>query len=597
MDDESKEPNTASCAGAKLLFSIHDVDAYFQDLKRLHILCADGPAMSFCKARLQISEARFKLHKLLNGARELTQLRRVPHRDFYNVRKIDNHVHHSACMNQKHLLRFIKSKLKQNSSEIVIHRDGKDLTLAEVFKSLNVTPYDLNVDTLDCHAQHTTFRRFDRFNQKYNPVGESRLREIFLKYDNLIQGRYLAEITQQVFDDLEANKYQFAEYRLSIYGRKRSEWDTIGAWVVDNNLFSPWNCWMIQIPRLYAVYKSMNIIDNFQQMLSNIFVPLFEVSIDPSSHPKLHVFLQNVVAFDSVDDESKREFFLRPSIPDPADWTGAQSPPYALFNYYLAANIHVLNQLRRARGMNTFGYRPHAGEVGDVEHLISSYLLATGINHGIELVKSPALQYLFYLSQTGISMSPLSNNLLFLEYDKNPFPLFFARGLNVTLSTDDPLMIHVTKEPLVEEYSVAAQVWKLTSIDMCEAARNSVLQSGFAHRLKAHWLGPRYFRRHVSGNDTHQSNVPDIRVQFRLEMHREEFAFLNDHLNDGEVTVLAPSAASSPLHSPSGGSSGVATPSSTTSGGGGGGEHTHPWQTWRTAETAECFSHALMDPL
>jgi len=36
----------------------------------------------------------------------------VPHRDFYNVRKIDNHVHHSACMNQKHLLRFIKYKLK-----------------------------------------------------------------------------------------------------------------------------------------------------------------------------------------------------------------------------------------------------------------------------------------------------------------------------------------------------------------------------------------------------------------------------------------------------------------------------------------------------
>jgi hypothetical protein len=31
----------------------------------------------------------------------------VPHRDFYNVRKVDTHVHHSACMNQKHLLRFV----------------------------------------------------------------------------------------------------------------------------------------------------------------------------------------------------------------------------------------------------------------------------------------------------------------------------------------------------------------------------------------------------------------------------------------------------------------------------------------------------------
>ena len=55
-------------------------------------------------------------------------------------------------------------------------------------------------------------------------------------------------------------------------------------------------------------------------------------------------------------------------------------------------------------------------------------------------------------------MSPLSNNLLFLEYEKNPFPLFFNRGLNVTLSTDDPLQIHFTKDPLIEEYAIAAQV-------------------------------------------------------------------------------------------------------------------------------------------
>jgi AMP deaminase len=55
-------------------------------------------------------------------------------------------------------------------------------------------------------------------------------------------------------------------------------------------------------------------------------------------------------------------------------------------------------------------------------------------------------------------MSPLSNNSLFLDYHRNPFPTFFARGLSVSLSTDDPLQIHLTKEPLVEEYSVAAQV-------------------------------------------------------------------------------------------------------------------------------------------
>ena len=31
----------------------------------------------------------------------------------------------------------------------------------------------------------------------------------------------------------------------------------------------------------------------------------------------------------------------------------------------------------------------------------------------------------------------------------------------------------------MEEYSIAAQVWKLTTCDMCELARNSVQMSGF----------------------------------------------------------------------------------------------------------------------
>lgn len=48
--------------------------------------------------------------------------------------------------------------------------------------------YDLNVDLLDVHADKNTFHRFDKFNLKYNPCGQSRLREIFLKQDNLIQG-------------------------------------------------------------------------------------------------------------------------------------------------------------------------------------------------------------------------------------------------------------------------------------------------------------------------------------------------------------------------------------------------------------------------
>ena len=55
------------------------------------------------------------------------------------------------------------------------------------------------------------------------------------------------------------------------------------------------------------------------------------------------------------------------------------------------------------------------------------------------------MQYLYYLAQVGIVMSPLSNNSLFLEYHHNPLPVYHARGLLVSLSTDDPLQFHFTK--------------------------------------------------------------------------------------------------------------------------------------------------------
>lgn len=43
----------------------------------------------------------------------------------------------------------------------------------------------------------------------------------------------------------------------------------------------------------------------------------------------------------------------------------------------------------------------------------------------------------------------------------------------------------------MEEYSIATQVWKLSSCDMCELARNSVLMSGFSHKVRsASCLGP-----------------------------------------------------------------------------------------------------------
>ncbi|KAG9103630.1 AMP deaminase [Ceratobasidium sp. 370] len=274
----------------KPLFNVPTIKDFFLDLDVVLGVVTDGPAKSFAFRRLKYLSSKWQMYSLLNEYQELADMKAreffLPSLcDFYNLRKVDTHVHHSSMMNQKHLLRFIKHKMKHYPDDVVIVRDGKELTLREVFDSLGLTAYDLSIDTLDMHAHQEAFQRFDKFNLKYNPIGEARLREIFMKTDNHIQGRYLAELTKgkvatswwlgvdlkraEVMDDLEQSKYQNCEWRISIYGRSTAEWDKLARWVVRHKLFSHNVRWLIQIPRLYDVYKANATIQNFSQLLTS----------------------------------------------------------------------------------------------------------------------------------------------------------------------------------------------------------------------------------------------------------------------------------------------------------------------------------------
>ncbi|XP_065563818.1 AMP deaminase 2-like isoform X3 [Artemia franciscana] len=500
------------------------LETFITDMQLLCVMIANGPLKSFCYRRLTFLKHKYHMHELLNEHQEVSEQKSVPHRDFYNIRKVDTHIHAASCMNHKHMLRFMKKRLRVEGNRIVqVDKHGKPMTLKQVFDDLNLTPYDLTVDMLDMHCGRNTFHRFDKFNAKYNPVGESRLREIFLKTDNYMEGEYFGSIIKEVMSDLEESKYQNAELRISIYGKSIEEWDKVARWAVKWNVYSDNVVWLIQMPRLYDIFKSNKIVDNFQCIIDNIFRPLFEVTNDPSTHPELHSFLRHVVGFDSVDDESKPEqdgFGF--TIPAPEDWNSAENPPYWYYIYYAYANLCVLNQFRKDRGLNTFVLRPHCGEAGPVQHLVAGFLLAENISHGLMLRKVPVLQYLYYLSEVGIAMSPMSNNSLFLTYSRHPLQEFLARGLVISLSTDDPLQFHLTKEPLMEEYSIAAQIWKLTTPDMAELARNSVMMSGFSEKVKKHWLGLNYKEEGIKGNDITRTNVPDIRIAYRYETLFEE---------------------------------------------------------------------------
>lgn len=189
----------------------------------------------------------------------------------------------------------------------------------------------------------------------------------------------------------------------------------------------------------------------------DIFKPLFECALNPRKNPRLERLLEDISGFDTVEDERKVDHRLKRIIP-PEMWTDEQNPPYFYYSYYFWRSISILNYMRSLRGHVPFTFRPHAGEGGSSEHMVSSFLIASGVSHGIVLTQLPGLEYLYYLCRIGISISPLSNNGLFMDYKDNPFPKFFRRGLNVALSTDAPLLFHFTERPLLEEYAIASRV-------------------------------------------------------------------------------------------------------------------------------------------
>uniref|UniRef100_A0A183BKD8 A_deaminase domain-containing protein n=1 Tax=Globodera pallida TaxID=36090 RepID=A0A183BKD8_GLOPA len=132
-------------------------DKFLKDYTWLNRICNEGPLKTFCYRRLTFLQTHFSLHVLLNDQLENAEQRSVPHRDFYNIRKVDTHIHAASSMNHKHLLRFIKKKMRTDADEVVQEKkDGTKVTMSQLFQQMDIRPYDLSVDMLDVHADRHT---------------------------------------------------------------------------------------------------------------------------------------------------------------------------------------------------------------------------------------------------------------------------------------------------------------------------------------------------------------------------------------------------------------------------------------------------------
>lgn len=544
-------------------------DEYFKDLSHIIDSSVSKIGSLLCSRRNDFLKAKYESYSLLNESREIYLTKLNPHRDFYNARKIDNNIGVSMSMSKNSLLYIINDKLKTEPKRVVYEENGVSMTLEELFEPYfaNDSKKRFNIDDL---FEFGLIDKNDPFNltvdsdASYEHIIKNeyllRIDKTFLRIDNKIKGEYLSSMMKYVMSDYEKSKYQYGEMGLSFnlmsdyerFGYK-SKWESISSWIIDNRLVSHNVKWNIIIPRNFSSLKESNKVLNFQEYLDLIFKELFEISINPLKNPKLHFFLTkvstiNVLSSANHNDESLFDF---KKLQAPRNWNNSTNPPYCYYLYYIYLNISNLNEYRKSRGFNTFSLRPHAASISSksghgiiTESLSASFLLAKGIINGEKLENYPVLQYLYYLKQIGITMSPLTWNkrVQFLNdddrnteptYTTHPIIDFFHKGLKVSLSTNKPLFSSLTRDPLIEEYSLAASINKLGSVDLCELARNSVLNSEFNGSLKAHWIGIKYRESYIDHEDIDEysiqrSNVPPMRLDYRSDTLRLEFEFLKD---------------------------------------------------------------------
>ena len=305
-DDNEKKYN---------LSVVPNVQEFSEDYKRMTKMVTEGFMRSYCFQRLQLLSSAFRTHVTVNGPIESLEQGNLLGTDFFRTLKIDNHIHAAGAPTAKQFLNFVANKLEKEA-DTVISKDGK--TLGQVFEEAGLDKDHLTIDAFNVLADYSVYQRFDNFNSKYSPFRLADMRRIFLKSTNHLGGRYFAELLKIVLNRHETSKGHVSavELRLSIYGMEREEWDDLAEWMLKDwegdfpgPLISDSNRWMIQIPRLWRIFRMKPGRDRsgFNEMLENIFIPMFEATLYPERKPKLAEALKHIVGIDSVDDEGAPE--------------------------------------------------------------------------------------------------------------------------------------------------------------------------------------------------------------------------------------------------------------------------------------------------
>lgn len=604
--------NTVNHNSTSLLFK-----QFQNDFDYLVQLTKSSAFNKLAARRLAYLLEKYKLYLNLHSKHEINRLKMVPHKDFYNLKKIDNNLYLYGCISTKNLNHFILKTLNAEPHRIIYidtTNNDENWSLKKLFDSIYYNQsihYDLKIindDFLEWYKMgylpnlHLIYNQPDLIDKL---VGKEKfyfiLTRTFLEFNNIIEGEYLALILKEnLIHPLEKSKYQLAQLSIDFQyfdnnneGESNNWWILFAQWLVKWKILSRNVRWNIQISRIFTKLVFLNKLNTFQDYLDSIFKQLHNLHELPLEQQlAIEFLLSQISSFDLILTEFDETLWK--SFPDvstsPTHWSNkGDNPPVAYYMFYIFQELKLLNSLRYTNKQNTFVMRSNCLQSSSiitskfsnqfdctekVESLLGNLLLCNGgILNAENIWDSPSsIIYLIYLFQIPCIVSPLSStssriynpirvpymidsNLeplkidrrnIVLErgsnYTQNPFMKMFQMGFKVSLSTDSVLFNRsFTSEPLIEEYSVVANIYLLNSAELSELCRNSVLSCGFEGWYKREWSGctlypTLYFDETIGGVDLWydvmfdtvlKHNVPLVRRRYRNDNLALEKDFLN----------------------------------------------------------------------
>lgn len=148
-----------------------------------------------------------------------------------------------------------------------------------------------------------------------------------------------------------------------------------------------------------------------------------------------------------------------------------------------------VDHFRRAReaGLRLIA---HAGEAAGAESVKQAVLGlgAERIGHGIRAIEDPAVIDLLAEREIPLEVCPTSNvhTSTVADYASHPLPALLARGLAVTLNTDDPSISGID---LAHEYRIAQEDLGLAEADLRRMQETAVAAAFLTHEERDDLLG------------------------------------------------------------------------------------------------------------